>query len=309
MSLPGPMDLGVVVGRFQVPSLHEGHKKLLNMVFARHKRVLILLGNSAWVGGIRNPLDYPTRKAMMLEAYPTALVSHVKDQQTNEIWSNEVDRIIRDLFPFGKVTLYGGRDGFTSSYCGQYSTVETMEDPSYETTSGTDIRASAAALPINSPDFRAGVIYATYAIPDGVKMCVDGAIIKSPDAVHGAQLLLIRKALESKWRFPGGHLEPGDSSLETAVIRESREETGVEVGTPEYIGSQGRLPDWRAERAGIGISSSLFYLPYVYGAAKGMDDAAEAKWFDMSSVNEDNMEPCHKGFIRMLLEWYERTDK
>jgi 8-oxo-dGTP pyrophosphatase MutT (NUDIX family) len=39
-------------------------------------------------------------------------------------------------------------------------------------------------------------------------------------------LLLLHEALEDRWCFPKGHVEPGES-IETAALRESREETGL----------------------------------------------------------------------------------
>jgi len=161
LTLPGPQDVGVVIGRFQVPALHAGHKKLLDQVFARHKRVLVLLGLPVWKGSKKYPLDYPTVKAMISEAYPTAIVEYVMNCQTNEEWSNNVDQTIRDLFPLENVTLYGGRDGFVRFYCGHFPTVETLEDPSIETESGTSLRAKVSALPLASEAFRAGVIYSS----------------------------------------------------------------------------------------------------------------------------------------------------
>ena len=37
------------------------------------------------------------------------------------------------------------------------------------------------------------------------------------------------------WCFPGGHLEPGESSAE-AVVRELREELGIDVEAGEHLG-------------------------------------------------------------------------
>lgn len=302
MSLSAPTHVGVIIGRFQVPELHPGHKKLFNIVLGRHKRVLVLLGLPAWKGGIKNPLDYRTRELMISNAYPTVTVSYITDRQTNEEWSADVDRAIRSIYPLERVTLYGGRGGFTSQYCGSFPSIETLEDPAFDTQSGTAIRDSTAALPIDSADFRAGVIYSAYSLPTSVAMCVDAAIVRY-EPIIGHQVLLVRKPNERNWRFPGGKVEPVDPSLERAVSREAREETGLEVGKPIYIGSEGKIPDWRGEQSGIGITSALFFMPYIYGAATAADDVAEARWFNVSSLKDETFEPCHKGFRLLLVEW------
>lgn len=303
MSLPESTDVGVIIGRFQVPMLHKGHLKLFETVLARHKRVLVLLGNSAWRGGIQNPLDYHTREQMIRGLFPNVLVSLITDRRTNEEWSQDVDKAIRSIFPFERITLYGGRKGFVSFYSGIFSTVETLEDPQFDAQSGTDLRSATAALPIDSIDFRSGVIYASRALPSGPVACVDGAVVRDGSS-NGPEILLIRKPMEKNWRFPGGRLDIGDVSLDEAAVREVREETGVEVGKPIYITSEGSIPDWRATKSGLAIHSAIFYMPYIFGSAKGSDDAEVAKWFPLLEIGEDNMEACHKSFLSKVQAWY-----
>ena len=301
MSLPEHNEVGVVIGRFQVPYLHDGHRKLIDLVCARHQRVLVLLACPVWVGP-KNPLDYFTRKAMFLETYPKVMVEYIHDRQTDEEWSKDVDNKIHNLFPFSKATLYGGRDGFVRFYRGQFPTVETVEDPTVETETGTSLRNKTSALPIASTAFRAGVIYQSMNTPTRPVMCVDAAIIRNQHGI-GPQVLLIQKPNEQHWRFPGGHLDNEDLSLEAAVNREAREETNVEVGTPVYIASECGIPEWRAKQGGLVVASSLWYLPYVYGAAKAGDDAAKAEWFTLFELTVDNMEECHRGFLAHLKSW------
>lgn len=58
---------------------------------------------------------------------------------------------------------------------------------------------------------------------------------------RGDRLLLIQRSREVKapltWCFPGGHLEPGETQPE-ALVREMREELGVEVRPGEYLLTQ-----------------------------------------------------------------------
>lgn len=59
-------DVGIIVGRFQVPYLHKGHMDLINTVRRNHQKIIIFLGSRPGILGSRNnPLDYPTREQMI----------------------------------------------------------------------------------------------------------------------------------------------------------------------------------------------------------------------------------------------------
>ena len=59
--------IGVIVGRFQVPNIHDGHKALFDEVAARHERLIIFVGVHPFPATKSCPLDYATR-AFMLSA-------------------------------------------------------------------------------------------------------------------------------------------------------------------------------------------------------------------------------------------------
>lgn len=101
----------------------------------------------------------------------------------------------------------------------------------------------------------------------------DDPVIRCVGAVvHDAagRLLLIRRANEpgrGQWSLPGGRVEPGESDA-SAVARELREETGLEVRVGSLIGSVQRGPflifDYAAEAVG--------------GELRAGDDASAAAW-------------------------------
>lgn len=48
---------GVIIARFQTPYLHEGYKYLLKKIYAKHNKVIVVLGISPVKGSRRNPFD------------------------------------------------------------------------------------------------------------------------------------------------------------------------------------------------------------------------------------------------------------
>lgn len=271
----------VVVGRFQVPQLTAGHIALLTKAARSGDRLLVLIGVAPTRGTQRDPLDFAAREAMIVQWYenwytPTDPAAHspdlavlpLLDRAEHGQWVKGVDRAIAMLA--GPATLYGGRDSCGSCYRlhgGHWPFVEIeMVDP----LSGTEVRARLLAQP-RSSDFRAGMIYASQHKFQTVYPTVDVAIYR------GGEVLLARKADDTRWRLPGGFVDPTDHSLEYAATREAREETGLEIGQPVYVCSS-LIPDWRYIKGPEQIMSSLFAAQYVFGYPQAHDDIAEVKW-------------------------------
>jgi 8-oxo-dGTP diphosphatase len=98
--------------------------------------------------------------------------------------------------------------------------------------------------------------------------------------VHDAagRLLLIRRGTEpgrGLWSLPGGRVETGETD-ETAVERELREETGLEVRPGELVGSV-RRP------ASAGVYEIFDYACAVLGSTlRPGDDAMDVAWVDLA---------------------------
>lgn len=122
--------------------------------------------------------------------------------------------------------------------------------------------------------------------------CV-GAIIKDP----GGRLLLIRRghAPEAgRWSLPGGRVEPGESDQQ-AVIREIREETGLEIECDQLIGSVERIspPD--------AVLEIRDYAATVTGGVLvAGDDAAEVRWVSPAELGRL---PLTSGLAETLAGW------
>jgi ADP-ribose pyrophosphatase YjhB (NUDIX family) len=130
--------------------------------------------------------------------------------------------------------------------------------------------------------------------------CV-GAVITDES---GRMLLILRGHEPGKglWSVPGGRIEPGETD-EQAVIREVREETGLEVtcgrllGAAVLAGTAGAIVDVRdyvAELAGGAAA----------GAAVAGDDAAGLRW--VTPAQADAMEARGEltpGLLAGLRSW------
>lgn len=281
-------DIGVIVGRFQVHELHQAHRDLINYVCAKHEKVIIVLGLSPLPVSTNNPLDFESRKQMLLAAYPDVNVLYIKDMAEDVPWSARLDGLVRDVVtPRQSVVLYGGRDSFIAHYTGKFPTQELVQTTFM---SGTAQRKEIARSSTRaSADFRAGAIWASQSRFPTVYTTVDIAILNE----DGTRLLLGRKPGETLYRFLGGFADPASESFEHDARREVAEEGGIEVGDLKYIGSF-NIEDWRYRNEPDCIRTLLFTAKYLHGRPTPGDDIEEVRWFDADDLKIMEIMPLHR---------------
>lgn len=97
------------------------------------------------------------------------------------------------------------------------------------------------------------------------------------------QVLLIQRGGEpfkGRWAFPGGFMEM-DETTEQCAIRELEEETGLRITEVKQIGAYSKV-----DRDPRGRTITVAYLARINAPidVKGLDDAANAQWFPLSSL-------------------------
>jgi bifunctional NMN adenylyltransferase/nudix hydrolase len=290
-------DVGVIIGRFQVHELHEAHLELIDSVRQKHDRTLIFIGLSPLRNTTRNPMDYNTRRKMILESFPDVEVYYVEDNRSDQVWSANLDReITKWLKPHQTVVLYGSRDSFISYYSGKYPTIELQ---SSKIISGSEIRRRIANSFAKDKSYRAGVISATFDRYPTCYTTVDIAITNEKN-----QVLLGKKPGENALRFVGGFTSPDSDSFEEDARREVMEETGLSIDTLRYVGSA-KIDDWRYKSEIDKIKTMFFVGIYMYGAPEAADDIEYVEWVNMTDLFSGKIDivPEHIPLVVMLGEY------
>jgi len=121
--------------------------------------------------------------------------------------------------------------------------------------------------------------------------------------LKGDQILLIRRASTSnafpdKLAIPGGFVDE-DEAVETAALRELKEETGVDAELKEILGvysKPGRDPRGHT-------ISTVFIADWKKGEPKAADDAKEASWWKIGDVDINELAFDHGQIFTDFLEW------
>ena len=290
------MSIGVVIGRFQVAELHEGHKFLLQYVQGRHDKLLVLIGCSPGMPTQQNPLTYEIRKYLIQEYFPDAYIERLWDKPHDELWSQQVDEILESYEPEEDIVLYGSRDSFLEHYKGRY---ECEFIPPVDSPSGTHTRSTITQM--HTREFREGIIYSQFnRLPISYPV-VDVAIYNPSDS----KFLMGRKIIDkgNECRFVGGFVDTRDASLEDAAMREVGEETGhIEVTRPVYLGTC-RIQDYRYRNSSDSILSAVFLVNYLYGKPIPSDDMGDLNWLTMDQIR-DTIAFTHLPILHLLEEHF-----
>jgi len=288
--------IGVVIGRFQVDALSEAHEALIEVAKSNNDEFIVGIGTSVVKIEITNPLSYEIRKEMIQSDFPNAIIIPIHDVGNLKYWNRILDETLNKYSENAEITIYGGRDSLIDTYDGKFKTERIKEFP----ISGTEIRENISKNSINTVDFRRGIIFAAnqrypsgYSVVDAI--CVDGDKILMGKKANRDQICLI-----------GGFFDPEkDNTLEDAVIRELKEETGITGKNPKYLTSR-KIDDYRFRKESNKLISAAFVLEYESGEAKADDDIAEVKWYNITELDIEefynSIIPQHREIIKEYIK-------
>lgn len=286
------MKTGIIVGRFQCPELHEGHKDLISHVMRRNDKLVVVIGTSAAIYTDKHPLPFDTRAQMILDKFPFVDVLQLEDHPSDEQWCKNLDELVKE---YKNITLYGSRDSFLKVYTGDNKTEEF--EPIREASS-TKIREEIASRPFisHNKEFRKGMIHVIENRRPVVYPTVDIAILNDDTT----KILLGRKKGQKLWVFPGGFVDPKDFSFKDAAIREMKEEV---VGIEDWQGMEliytGKVEDYRYIGTKDSILTSLF-ITYISGSVKAGDDLEKVRWYTLKDFDVKILAPSHHKLMEEL---------
>ena len=119
--------------------------------------------------------------------------------------------------------------------------------------------------------------------------------------------VLVQNRRDPNWgglTFPGGHVEPGESLVDS-VIREMQEETGLTVKNPRIIGTK----SWMQKDGGRYLV--LLYTATEYEGELHSSEEGDIAWMTIDEMRAGQMVDGMELFFRVYLDgdvneiWYE----
>jgi len=120
--------------------------------------------------------------------------------------------------------------------------------------------------------------------------------------------VLVQNRRDPNWgglTFPGGHVEPGESLVDS-VIREMQEETGLTVRNPRLVGTK----SWMMNDGGRYLV--LLYTATEYEGELHSSEEGDIAWMTIDEMKAGKMVEGMELYFRVYLDrdvneiWYER---
>lgn len=327
-------DAIVFIGRFQ--PLHNAHVEIIRKAAELANKVIIVVGSANQPRTFKNPFSYAEREYLIQDTYEfgTNLIvaSNYDTIYNDDSWAVRVQNIVaKHTTEDSKIAIIGHKKDETSFYLDMFPQWELVEVDLIEELSASQIRQLYFREDYN-PNFIRSVVpqnvltylnkfakteeykqilreiefvdkyksqYASFPYPPTF-VTVDAVVIQS------GHILMIRRRAEpgrGLLALPGGFLDAlSDKSLEDAMLRELREETGLKIPAPVIRGNivETKVFDAieRSTRGRTITHAFLIKLPNgVLPRIKAGSDASTAKWIPISQINRNECFEDHYEII------------
>lgn len=135
---------------------------------------------------------------------------------------------------------------------------------------------------------------------------------------HPSKILLLYHKKHQSWLQPGGHVEPTENPLETA-IRETLEETGIDISKylktkeidpnksfllpqPDFV-AEYKIPAWEDEPQHYHIDwLYVVNLPTELEPVKEIDKATDIGWFTLEQVEKLSLFENTRQIVQQVLK-------
>ena len=316
----------VLIGRFQ--PMHNAHLEIIKRCTALTDQLVVIVGSANQPRTYKNPFTFAERERMIKNATVGLNLRVYVEPNVDTIYNDQA-WAVRVQGIHSKYRCLGTRDGIighkkdeSSFYLDMFPQWEFVDVEQIEPLGATDIRDFYFKESVNY-NFLKGVIpkttydflldfahteeyrqiirerefvetykkqYASLPYPP-VFVTTDAVVIQS-----GHVLMIKRRSEPGRglWALPGGFLNADtDKSVQDAMIRELREETGIKVPVPVLKGS---IQDQRVFDA-IGRSARGRTITHAFKIVlpdgelpkvKGSDDAEKARWVPIAEVKSED---------------------
>ncbi len=335
-------DTLVFIGRFQ--PVHKAHEEIIRRATLLAKQLIIIVGSAKQPRTYKNPWTSHERRMMMQNVCDSLNTGNCNiriEENTDSIyndqaWAARIQSIVRKHTELGdKVGIIGHKKDETSFYLDMFPQwklehVELIEplhasnirDLYFKKNANMNFLHTVLPQPVfrlleggmGSPDYEQIIREREFiekyklqysSLPYApVFVTVDAVVVCS-----GHVLMIKRKSEPGKglWAMPGGFLNADtDTSVQTAMIRELREETGIKVPVPVLVGSikKSRVFDAIGRSARGRTITHCFRIDLPSGElpkVKGLDDAEKAQWIPIAELDSNTCFEDHYEIIVAML--------
>ncbi len=320
-------DYLVCIGTFE--PFHNGHQVLIDRALSMARKVIVLVGSADTPRTTRHPWSAVERAAMIHAAFGQAdsrlLIRPLRDYLYNEArWAAHVQRIVSETIQCDgggrHVGAIGHAQDTASGYLRMFPQWECVPSPSVEGISAADLRehlfsgamgdagkdslleaaVPEAVVPLlrsfrNGPHFsellREYHFFKDYREAWARAPFPPTFVTADAVVIHSGHVLLVRRKHEpgkGLWAFPGGFVDVAET-IDEAVIRELREETGIPLPTDALrLATRHKQVFDHPERSLRGRTiTHAYHFDFPRGdlpPVKGADDAEQARWVPLGEA-------------------------